>query len=109
VEGEVVTTSTITIRLPRDLTTQYDVLARVTGRSRETLIGEALHEYLAREIEDVARIRQAVTQADNGEFATDAEMEALFSEFGGSPDERAALRAEMDESLRTAYGLPACE
>jgi RHH-type transcriptional regulator, rel operon repressor / antitoxin RelB len=102
-------TSTITIQLPYDLTTQYDVLAQATGRSRETLIGEALQEYLVREVEDLARVAQAVAQANRGEFATDEEMEELFTEFGGTPDARAALRAEMDESLRAAYGLPACE
>jgi RHH-type transcriptional regulator, rel operon repressor / antitoxin RelB len=102
-------TSTITIQLPQDITTQYDVLAQATGRSRETLIGEALQEYLVREVEDLARIAQAVAQADRGEFVTDEEMEGLFTEFGGTPDQRAVLRTAMDESLRTAYSLPACE
>ncbi len=102
-------TSTITIQLSSDLTTQYDVLAQATGRSRETLIGEALQEYLVREVEDLARVAQAVAQADRSEFATNEEMEGLFTEFGGVPDQRAVLRAEMDKSLRTAYGLPACE
>ncbi len=103
------TTSTTIIQLPSDLTTQYDALAQVTGRSRESLIGEALHEYLAREIGDLARIEQAIAQADHGDFATDDEMEELFTEFGGTHDERAALQAAMNESLRAAYGLPACE
>ncbi|MGH2411804.1 MAG: CopG family ribbon-helix-helix protein [Chloroflexota bacterium] len=102
-------TATITIQLPVEVTGQYDALARAMGRTRDSLIDEALHEYLARQAEDLARIEHAIAQADRGEFATDEEMEKLFTEFGGPPEKRAALRQEMRASLDAAYGTPACE
>jgi RHH-type rel operon transcriptional repressor/antitoxin RelB len=102
-------TTTTAIHVPSDLTAGYDALAKATGRSRDALMNEALQEYLAREAEDLARLERAISMADRGEFASEEEMESLYAEFAGTPEERAALRKELDASLRTAYGLPACE
>jgi predicted transcriptional regulator len=57
---------------------------------------EALREYLAIERENTQRTEAAIAAADRGEFATDEEMEAIFAEYGGTPEERAAYRQEAE-------------
>lgn len=63
----------MSMRLPDDLTNQLDVLANATGRSKFFLAGQAIRDF----IDQIAEITQAISEADKGEFATDAEMNSV--------------------------------
>ena len=64
----------MSMRLPDELTNQLDALANATGRSKSFLAGQAIRDFIDRESWQTAEITQAISEADKGEFATDAEM-----------------------------------
>ena len=71
----------MSMRLPDDLTNQLDVLANATGRSKSFLAGQAIRDFIDRESWQIAEITQAISEADKGEFATDAEMNSVSAKW----------------------------
>ena len=69
--------SLVSIRTSPEMLKQFSALAEATGRSRSFLINQAMREFLEREAWQVSAIRQAVREADAGDFATDEEVAAL--------------------------------
>ena len=70
--------TTITIEVPLETEHQIAALAEATGRSGQVLLLEAVHRYLDLETWQVAQIHAAIAEADAGQFATDAEVQAVF-------------------------------
>jgi predicted transcriptional regulator len=68
------------IRIPDDVIAQYDAVARATGRSRNTLMVEALRAAIATESWFVAAVERGVAAANAGEFVPDEDIEALWDE-----------------------------
>lgn len=71
----------MSMRLPDELTNQLDVLATATGRSKSYLAGQAIRDYIDRESWQIAEITQAISEADNGEFATDEDVNAISAKW----------------------------
>ncbi|MBU2854394.1 MULTISPECIES: CopG family ribbon-helix-helix protein [Acidithiobacillus] len=53
----------------------------MTGRSRSWLAMEAIKEYLEREQWQVSQIREAIAEADAGDFASQEEVAAVFGKW----------------------------
>jgi RHH-type transcriptional regulator, rel operon repressor / antitoxin RelB len=75
-------TATLNLRLPELLLAQLDQLASATQRSKTFLATEALKDYLEAESWQIQDIRQGVLEADAGDFASDAEVQAVFAKYG---------------------------
>jgi len=75
-------TTQISIRTSDELVSKFNALAKETDRSRAYLINQAMEEYIAREAWQVAEIRQAIKEADEGDFATDEDVAALDAKWG---------------------------
>ena len=71
----------VTVRLEAAKRAELDVLARTVSRDRSFLINEAIDAYLAVHRWQVSEIEEGLRQADAGEFASDAEVEAAFAAF----------------------------
>lgn len=69
--------TSISLRLPKELAVQLGELAQATGRTKSFLAVQALQDFVDREAWQIAEIQQALREADAGDFATDAEMQAL--------------------------------
>lgn len=74
-------TTTITVRVPLSLRDQIDALAQAMGRNRQFVGLEAMRRYVAAESWQVAQILDGIRAADAGDFATDEEVEAVFSKY----------------------------
>ena len=74
-------TTTITVRVPEGLRDEIDELAAAMGRNRQYVAVEALRRYVAVESWQVARIVEGIRAADAGEFASDEEVEAVFTKY----------------------------
>lgn len=72
----------LSVRIPEEMAGQLEDLAKVTGRTKSFLIVEALSELLERELWQIREIKQALTEADNNDFATDEEMAAFEKKWG---------------------------
>jgi RHH-type transcriptional regulator, rel operon repressor / antitoxin RelB len=72
----------VSVRLSIELQERVDSLAHALGQPRSLVIERAIESFL--EIED---IKQAVAEADAGDFASDAEVDAVFAKWRTiSPD-----------------------
>ena len=71
----------VTVRLEPAKRAELDALARTVSRDRSFLINEAIDAYLTVHRWQVTEIEQGLRQADFGEFASDAEVEAAYAAF----------------------------
>jgi RHH-type transcriptional regulator, rel operon repressor / antitoxin RelB len=72
-------TTTITIEVPADTERRVTDLAEATGRTRSQLALDALQQYLDVDAWQVAQIHSRIKEADAGAFATDEEVQAIFT------------------------------
>jgi len=77
----VATKEIVTVRLDPAKRAELDALARSITRDRSFLINEAIDAYLAVHRWQVAEIEDGLQQANAGEFASDAEIEAAYAKF----------------------------
>lgn len=76
-------TAILTFRVPVEVKQQLDALAESTQRSKSWLAGEALRQYLDLEAWQIGEIRQALQEADAGDFASDAEIATVRAKHAG--------------------------
>jgi predicted transcriptional regulator len=74
-------TAVLTLRVPVEVKQQLDKLADATHRSKSWLAGEAIQRYLDLEAWQIGEIKQALIEADAGDFATDEEMTAVKAKY----------------------------
>lgn len=70
-------TVTLSLRVPTETIEQLGQLAEATGKSRNFIAVQAMQDFIEREAWQVAEIRQAIEEADAGEFATDEAVNAM--------------------------------
>jgi predicted transcriptional regulator len=66
----------------QDMQRQFHLLAKETQRTESEIIHEALAGYLAADRHYVEVLKQRIAAADRGEFASEKEVEAFFTERG---------------------------
>ena len=76
-------TTILTLRVPQDVKDQLGKLSVATHRSQSFLGGEAIRRYVELESWQIAEIQQAITEADAGDFASDAEFNAVLKKYAG--------------------------
>lgn len=74
---------TVTARLEEATAERLERLAEATRRSKSWLVEQAVEAYLEDQSWQIEAIREGLAQADAGEFAEDAEVEAVFRRFRG--------------------------
>lgn len=74
-------TAVLTLRVPVEVKQQLDKLADATHRSKSWLAGEAIQRYLDLEAWQIRETVTALAEADAGDFATAAEIEALQAKY----------------------------
>ncbi|MGH8656566.1 MAG: CopG family ribbon-helix-helix protein [Gammaproteobacteria bacterium] len=71
-------TTTVTLRVPLAMKERLEALAKATGRSKSFLGIEALEAYLDVQTWQIEEILKGIEEADAGDFASDAEVNAVF-------------------------------
>ncbi|MGH8388438.1 MAG: CopG family ribbon-helix-helix protein [Pseudomonas sp.] len=69
--------SVMSLRVPDDIADTLANLSKATGRSKSFLAVDALRQYLAREAWQIEEIQKALKEADDGDFATQEEVNAI--------------------------------
>jgi len=67
----------VSVRVSDEQATLLDTLAKVTDRSRSYLVGLALEQLIEDNEWQLREIKQAIAEADRGEFATEEEVQAV--------------------------------
>jgi len=70
--------TTVTIRLEPAIKDRLDRLAAVTHRSKSFLAADAIREYVELNEWQIRETQAALAEANAGEFASDAEAQAVF-------------------------------
>ncbi len=78
--------TTMTIRLEPELKQRLDHLAEVTQRSKSFLAAEALRDYVELNEWQLREIKDAIKEADDGEFASDQEIRKTLGKWGANAD-----------------------
>ncbi len=92
--------SQVSVRLPIELKDKMETYAQLTGRTKSYVAMEALTEYLAWRIPQVADLKEAVAAAERGEFATDDEVNATFAKVVARKPVRGPARAAGSRAKR---------
>lgn len=72
----------LTVRLPSELHSKLAQLAKATGRTKSFYAIEALQERLELDLWQIEQTKQAIAEANAGDFATPAELQAVLSKYG---------------------------
>ena len=76
--------SRLTIALDPAVSARLDRLAHREGKHAAELAAVAVADYVALDAEHVAEIEAALREADAGDFATDAEVAAVFARWSAA-------------------------
>ncbi|MEJ2445499.1 MAG: CopG family ribbon-helix-helix protein [Exilibacterium sp.] len=74
--------TTMTIRLEPELKARLDQLAEATHRSKSFLASEAIREFIELNEWQIQEIKEAIKEADAGDFADDQEVKDVFGKWG---------------------------
>ncbi len=74
-------TEILTIRISRRLKRRLERLAHANRRSKSYVAVEAIEHFLDLNEAQLADVRRAVKEANAGDFASDAEVGALFAKW----------------------------
>ncbi len=85
--------SQVSVRLPNDLKDRMETYAHLTGRTKSYVAMEALAAYLDDRIPQIADLKEAVEAADQGEFASDEDVAAVFAKHGGANTPAASVKS----------------
>ena len=78
--------TTMTIRLEPELKQRLDQLAEATQRSKSFLAAEALRDFIEINEWQIQEITDAIKEADNGDFASDTEVNKVMAKWSGNAD-----------------------
>ncbi|CAN5200561.1 hypothetical protein BH11PSE9_BH11PSE9_31290 [soil metagenome] len=70
--------SQLSLRLPIELKNRMDTYSQLTGRTRSHVAMEALSSYLEWRIPQIEDLKAAVIAADEGDFASEDEVQAAM-------------------------------
>ena len=79
-------TTILSSRVPLHTKIALDQLAKATGRTRNTLVQEALRRFIEQQRRQIGEIEAGIRDAAAGVFVSDAEMEETWAEFGLAPE-----------------------
>ena len=85
--------SQVSVRLPNDLKAKMEAYAHLTGRTKSYVAMEALTVYLEERIPQIEDLKSAVLAADQGEFASDEQVSAVFAKYTGPKAARAPVKS----------------
>ena len=73
--------SQVSVRLPNTLKDKMEAYAHLTGRTKSHVAMEALSSYLDWRLPQIEDLKAAVLLADQGDFASDAEVAAVVAKY----------------------------
>jgi RHH-type rel operon transcriptional repressor/antitoxin RelB len=76
--------TTMTIRLEPELKQRLEQLADATRRSKSFLAAEALRDFIELNEWQIQEIKEAIKEADSGNFASDKDVNKTFAKWGVS-------------------------
>lgn len=92
--------SQVSVRLPNDLKDKMEAYAHLTGRTKSYVAMEALRIYLEDRIPQIEDLKAAVLAADQGEFASDEQVSAVFAKYTGPKASRPPVKTTAPQRAK---------
>jgi predicted transcriptional regulator len=73
--------SALTVRISPELQSQLDRVAEAIDRPKSWIVKQALEAFVAAQAWQIDEIRRGLAEADAGDFASEAEVEEVFSKW----------------------------
>ena len=80
------TMPSMSVRIPDDIEQKLTQLAESTGRTKSWITNQAIQDYLERELWQINEIKEALSEADAGHFASADDVKSAFSKWGVNAD-----------------------
>ena len=80
------TMPSMSVRIPEDIEQKLTLLAESTGRTKSWITNQAIQDYLVRELWQINEIKDALHEADSGQFANKDDVQDAFSKWGVNAD-----------------------
>lgn len=74
--------TTMTVRLDEDVKTRLEKLSGITNRSKSFLAAEAIKEFIEHNEWQLKEIKEALVEADAGDFASETQVKKVFEKWG---------------------------
>ena len=74
--------TTMTVRLEPELIDRLDQLAEATNRTKSFLAAEAIRDFIELNEWQIQEIKEAIKEADHGDFATDKAVNKTLRKWG---------------------------
>lgn len=74
--------TTMTVRLEPELKQRLEQLAQATERSKSFLAAQAIREFVDLNEWQAQEVRNAIAEADRGDFASEVEVEEVLGKWG---------------------------
>ena len=76
----------MSVRIPEDVEQKLTLLAESTGRTKSWITNQAIQDYLERELWQINEIKEALSEADSGHFASLDDVRNTFSRWSVNAD-----------------------
>jgi Predicted transcriptional regulator len=76
----------VSVRVSEEDKEALEKLASVTGKSKSSLVAEAIHSYVEMNAWQVSVIRERLEAADRQEYASRERVKAIFAKWGADAD-----------------------
>ena len=97
--------SQISLRLPLDMKQRMERYAQLTGRNKSNLVMEAVGDYLAWRVPQIEDLQAAIDAADAGEFAGDAEVNAVLARSSRTATTSSPIACRATKSRCCRFGM----
>lgn len=67
----------LTVRVTGEVEDRLEALADATGRSKSQIASDAIKQYIELECWQIGEIKAAIKEANAGDFATEAQVDAV--------------------------------
>ena len=74
--------TTMTVRLEPELKRRLEQLAQATERSKSFLAAQAIREFVDLNEWQIQEVRNAIAEADQGDFASEEEVKEVLGKWG---------------------------
>lgn len=81
IRGDIMSTSSTSFRTDPETLASLDAIAKDLGRSRNWILNKAAQDFIAYQNWFKENVQEGIREADNGDFATEEEVSAVFARF----------------------------
>ena len=86
------TSTVFTIRVPEQIKSQLELLAKATNRSKSHIVNKAIEDYVRRNAWNAKALQDAIREANQGDFIPNEAIKSWLDSWGTKHEKTAPLK-----------------